>query len=405
MVDEQLKIRSPKPFSIGFADFKIELKKGEYAVPLFQRNFVWTPSKICKLMDSIYRYYPIGSFLIWKTKEKSLFKKSEDFIGYENHDYIKYILDGQQRMISLSIFLFGKLVTPIKKKHHLEPNNFCLDMRKVLQKEDSVFVYMDEKPDEIRYFSLYKILNEEYINDYGDLEIELDEKKIEEAYSDKTVDKNEIKKNLINCQKHFENYKFSIIEIDDSEIPSQKNRAKYIERMCDSFIRVNNQGTKLTTVNLVMASLFDENFNLQEEFSKFKKSLGSNFSDIPDEVILQTIALLLKNNISKSTMLNLKSREIKDEWENIKKSFKQALDKLETKFKVKNIKFLPYPIMVSILSGFYFSSKFNDFLPEQKKLLERWFWKSSFSGRFSGRGFFDNIISDKKKFDTLGKIT
>ena len=41
---------------------------GTYALPEFQRGYVWTREQVRKLMTSLYHGYPIGSLLIWVTK-------------------------------------------------------------------------------------------------------------------------------------------------------------------------------------------------------------------------------------------------------------------------------------------------------------------------------------------------
>lgn len=41
--------------------------KGQIRVPAFQRGFVWDPERVAFLMDSIYKGYPFGSLLLWRT--------------------------------------------------------------------------------------------------------------------------------------------------------------------------------------------------------------------------------------------------------------------------------------------------------------------------------------------------
>lgn len=41
---------------------------GEIRVPGFQRSFVWEPDRAALLMDSIYKRYPFGSVLLWRTR-------------------------------------------------------------------------------------------------------------------------------------------------------------------------------------------------------------------------------------------------------------------------------------------------------------------------------------------------
>lgn len=42
--------------------------RGEIRVPGFQRDFVWEPDRAALLMDSIYKEYPFGSILLWRTR-------------------------------------------------------------------------------------------------------------------------------------------------------------------------------------------------------------------------------------------------------------------------------------------------------------------------------------------------
>lgn len=92
------------------------LRKDEYLIPTFQRDFVWQPENIRKLWDSIFRFYPIGSLLYWETDSYlHTHRKLGGFVFPHDEDTVrkfkewKYILDGQQRATSLLVsFLGGK---------------------------------------------------------------------------------------------------------------------------------------------------------------------------------------------------------------------------------------------------------------------------------------------------------
>lgn len=43
---------------------------GEIRIPSFQRGFVWDPEKVAFFIDSLFKGYPIGSLLLWRTNEK-----------------------------------------------------------------------------------------------------------------------------------------------------------------------------------------------------------------------------------------------------------------------------------------------------------------------------------------------
>ena len=40
---------------------------GSLALPHIQRAFVWEPERVCKLMDSLMKGYPLQPFMFWKT--------------------------------------------------------------------------------------------------------------------------------------------------------------------------------------------------------------------------------------------------------------------------------------------------------------------------------------------------
>lgn len=47
------------------------IKSHRYFLPAIQREFVWRPSQITRLFDSLMRGYPINSFLFWQVEEKN----------------------------------------------------------------------------------------------------------------------------------------------------------------------------------------------------------------------------------------------------------------------------------------------------------------------------------------------
>lgn len=73
---------------------------GDLGLPDIQRPFVWKDSKVRDLFDSIYRGFPIGSYLFWRN---SVSGKAHQ-IGTakkEHEDPVLLIIDGQQRLTAL----------------------------------------------------------------------------------------------------------------------------------------------------------------------------------------------------------------------------------------------------------------------------------------------------------------
>jgi len=42
---------------------------GEIRLPLMQRDYVWKPKKVVRLLDSLCRRWPIGSFYVWQRQD------------------------------------------------------------------------------------------------------------------------------------------------------------------------------------------------------------------------------------------------------------------------------------------------------------------------------------------------
>ena len=57
----------PKPDSKTYDDLISDVKKGIIKVPKFQQDFVWDLKATAKLLDSILKGYPIGTFILWET--------------------------------------------------------------------------------------------------------------------------------------------------------------------------------------------------------------------------------------------------------------------------------------------------------------------------------------------------
>lgn len=80
------------------------IRFGTLKIPQFQRDFVWPREKSAKLIDSIPKGFPIGTFILWKTKEQLRFVKEiggQPLPPTPQGDYSEQVLDGQQRLTSL----------------------------------------------------------------------------------------------------------------------------------------------------------------------------------------------------------------------------------------------------------------------------------------------------------------
>ena len=95
-----------------------QIESEEIVLPAIQRDFVWGERKIQMLMDSIMRSYPVGIVLMWETYNDIQYRHFDrfatrgaqtNFLNNTDKNRLKVVLDGQQRLQSLYVALYGTL--------------------------------------------------------------------------------------------------------------------------------------------------------------------------------------------------------------------------------------------------------------------------------------------------------
>lgn len=115
------------------------IHKKQYVLPAIQREFVWKPSQIERLFDSLMQGYPFGTFLFWKVEPStsSKFKFYDFVLNYHQRDAahcpdlallhnqaVTAVLDGQQRLTALNIGLSGSMAMKAPYKWWNSPDAF-----------------------------------------------------------------------------------------------------------------------------------------------------------------------------------------------------------------------------------------------------------------------------------------
>lgn len=130
-------------------------KRGELRLPEIQRHYVWRATRVRDLLDSLYRGYPSGSILMWETDEPVPtrdFAIAQDTSAFAGR---KLLLDGQQRLTSLTAVLSGTSVQVRGRKRPIDilfnldhPEGPPTDILEVESDEDSPTASEDELNEE-----------------------------------------------------------------------------------------------------------------------------------------------------------------------------------------------------------------------------------------------------------------
>jgi hypothetical protein len=96
------------------------IERGEIRLPEIQRRYVWRATRGRDLLDSLYRGYPSGAILLWETDSK--IPEREFSVSQQKSPYStnKLLLDGQQRLTSLSSVLRGEEVKVRGRKRPID---------------------------------------------------------------------------------------------------------------------------------------------------------------------------------------------------------------------------------------------------------------------------------------------
>ena len=79
------------------------VENSQIAIPEIQRPFVWDTTQVRDLIDSLYREYPVGYIITWKSPDVKL----KDGTSSEGK---QILIDGQQRVTALTAALLGQEV-------------------------------------------------------------------------------------------------------------------------------------------------------------------------------------------------------------------------------------------------------------------------------------------------------
>ncbi|MDA0869799.1 MAG: DUF262 domain-containing protein [Proteobacteria bacterium] len=96
------------------------IERGELRLPEMQRQYVWRSTRVRDLLDSLYRGYPSGAILLWETDEDVPLQAMA--VGQQTNPYqtTRLLLDGQQRLTSLSAVIRGEPVNVYGRKRPID---------------------------------------------------------------------------------------------------------------------------------------------------------------------------------------------------------------------------------------------------------------------------------------------
>jgi len=341
----------------------VEIDTGQIKLPMFQREFVWEKEQSAKLIDSILKGFPIGTFIFWKTRDELRSYKdvgNHTLPDTQKGDYAQYILDGQQRITSLYAIRKGIRIT--KDGREIDYKDIFIDLDHEPEADDQIVV--TEAIAGKRYVSVHDVLSRPLGSFYKELPHDLADRI--EQYRNKLT-----------------SYDFSSITIKDYPI----------EIACEVFSRINTGGKSLTVFEIMVAKTFDEskNFDLAEEYEALRDGSdeepeclkAANFETLPASIAMQCVAAITLSAVRGKDILKIKRETFIANWKPMKAALFTAIDFIRSELGVPVSQLLPYPAMVIPLTYFFHNIQNKKASNAQKALLEQYFYWVGCSERLS----------------------
>ncbi len=333
---------------------------GTIRIPAFQRGFVWDGERVAFFMDSLYKGYPFGSILLWRTRSQLKHEKNLGPFALQDRDVeypIDYVLDGQQRLTSL----FAVFQTELTPDHHDGRFDIYFDFSATTTLQGAQFFALDEdEVDDERHFPMNVLFDVT-------------------RYRQATDKLNDTQLTVVDGM--YERFK-------EIQIPTQTFETDDKARVAIVFERVNRLGVELDVLQLLSAWTWSDDFYLQDQFSELGQDLEPfGFALVGEDtnLLLRCCAAVIKGQAAPSALMALDGNEVRDRFDEITNGIHGAIDFLINNLHVRTLKNLPFGTLIVPLSVFFATSGQSsvDLSASQRIEILRWFWRSCFSRRYS----------------------
>ena len=361
----------PEPKNLPYKTLLSDVERGIVKIPQFQRDYVWSKSSAAKLIDSILKGYPIGTFITWKTKERLRVVKNLGGVvlpDVPDGDFAEYVLDGQQRMTSLFCALKGVEIQRGPKAEDF--SKIYVDLN-ATEHDDIVVTEVDDI-DPSEYIRLTDLINAGLTTLAG----------YESRYHSK----------LEEYKQTLQSYNFSLIEVKD--VP--------LDVATEIFTRINVGGKPLTLFEIMVAKTFDadKGFDLSEKFDELVDSLSDvGYQTISDATVLQALSLVIDKECKRQHILQIDKERFISEWPKVVSAIESAVDYFRNFYRIEVSRLLPYNTLLAPFAYFFYYHPDKP-VGDEQKYLQDFFWRVSLSARYSS-SVEGKLAQDVKRIDSI----
>lgn len=344
----------PMPGNLQYNMLIADIEQGRIKIPQFQRDFVWSVEDSAKLLDSILKGFPIGTFILWESRDTLRSVRNVGNIqlpATPAGDTAKYVLDGQQRITSLYAAVRGVQLVGSDGKT-VDYSEIYVDFEAPNDEQIVVTDVKGRDPKKVIRFTDLLTGGFGLARQYPD-------------YLDK----------LENYSNAFKTYLFSIITVSGAPI----------DVATEIFTRINVGGKSLSVFEIMVAKTYDDtrNFDLSEKYDELIARLqGVDYETISSSTVLQAVSVCLVKECSKKHILRLSKNDFINAWDDVITALESAVAYFQNFFRIPVSHLLPYDGLL-VPFTYYFYHHRNKPISGQQKLLQDYFWRVALTSRFS----------------------
>lgn len=376
------------------------IERGELRLPEMQRQYVWRSTRVRDLLDSLYRGYPSGAILLWETDEdvplQAMAVRQQDSPYKTN----RLLLDGQQRLTSLSAVIRGE---PVQVRGRKRPVEILFNLEHPVElptasdiDEDSdeeegepdqidasdddlqkrfdqmTFVVATKKLERdarwVRVSEIFKSTsNSEFLKRAGVT-----------SFDDPKADKYQQRLDKVRSIKRY-SYRMDVLE-----------RTLSYNEVTEIFVRVNSLGAKLRSSDLALAQITARWKNSLKIFQDYQDEWKHNGFDLELGIHLKNLVAMATNQSRFKSVSSLSSEQLQSAWKDAKEGMNFAINFLKNNAKIDNPVLLSSPMIIVAVAYFGHARKFQ-ISPEESKLLRFWTLCANAKGRYS-RGSSETLL-------------
>ncbi|HHW1924595.1 TPA: GmrSD restriction endonuclease domain-containing protein [Pseudomonas aeruginosa] len=383
------------------------IERGELRLPEMQRQYVWRSTRVRDLLDSLYRGYPSGAILLWETDEAvplQDFAVSQSTNPYQS---TRLLLDGQQRLTSLSAVIRGEPVSvrgrrrPIDLLFNLEHPDQLAVVTEVEENGDDE----DDADDDSELIGDEKDSTEdELLKRFNKMTFVVATRKLEQLPH--WVKVSEVFK-TDNDAPFLK--RAGISGFDDPRYEKYSQRLarlrgirKYVYRMdvlertlsydevTEIFVRVNSLGAKLRSSDLALAQITAKWRHSLQTFQDFQKACAKTGFDLDLGLHLKNLMAFATGQSRFQIVGSLNVEKLQKAWKEACDGMEFALNFLRSNLGIDSPALLSSPFLLVVLA--YFGHSRNYALSnDEARQLRYWALMANAKGRFS-RGSSETIL-------------